>query len=110
MIIVLTGALLLLSTMYFLSAAFLAVQGGAALFPRRRERPVLPDHCPRLAVVIPAHNESLVIRKTIDSIRSHFPSGGRLLVVADNCTDGTAEVALAAGAEVTVRTDADRKG
>ena len=110
MIIVLTGALLLLSTMYFLSAAFLAVQGGAALFPRRRERPVLPDRCPRLAVVIPAHNESLVIRKTIDSIRSHFPSGGRLLVVADNCTDGTAETALAAGAEVTVRRDADRKG
>ncbi len=110
MITVLTGALVLLSTIYLLSAAFLAVQGGAALFAHRRARPAFGDRSPRLAIVIPAHNESLMIQKTINSVRSHLPPGGRLLVVADNCTDSTAEMALAAGAEVTVRRDADRKG
>jgi cellulose synthase/poly-beta-1,6-N-acetylglucosamine synthase-like glycosyltransferase len=110
MITVSTGALVLLSTMYFLSAIFLAAQCAAALFPHRRARHVLGDRCPRLAVVIPAHNESLMIQKTIDSVKAHLPWGGRLLVVADNCTDGTADVALAAGAEVAVRSDADRKG
>jgi cellulose synthase/poly-beta-1,6-N-acetylglucosamine synthase-like glycosyltransferase len=51
-----------------------------------------------------------MIEGTINSVKSHLPRGTRLLVIADNCTDGTAEVALAAGAEVTVRRDATRKG
>ena len=36
--------------------------------------------------------------------------GDRLLVVADNCTDHTAAVARAAGAEVLERRDAERRG
>jgi len=110
MITLFTSALAAVSTMYLLCAAFLDVQSGAALFPHRRVRSASGDRSPRLAVIIPAHNESLMIRKTIDSIRSHLPPGGRLLVVADNCTDSTAEMAMAAGAEVTVRQNSERKG
>jgi cellulose synthase/poly-beta-1,6-N-acetylglucosamine synthase-like glycosyltransferase len=37
-------------------------------------------------------------------------AGDRILVVADNCTDGTAAAAREAGAEVVERRDADRRG
>jgi cellulose synthase/poly-beta-1,6-N-acetylglucosamine synthase-like glycosyltransferase len=63
-----------------------------------------------VAVLIPAHNESLLIASTIRSIVSQLVKHDRLLVVADNCTDETAEIAAAEGAEVVVRTDAEHRG
>jgi len=65
---------------------------------------------PRVAVLIPAHNESAGIRATLDDIRAQIGSSDRLLVVADNCTDRTAVVAAAAGAEVVERHDLTRIG
>jgi cellulose synthase/poly-beta-1,6-N-acetylglucosamine synthase-like glycosyltransferase len=106
----LSSALVVLSTIFLLPAVLLVVQAGAALLPRHRSRPVFADSGPRLAIVVPAHNESRTIQGTINSVKSHLPPGARLVVVADNCTDSTAEVALAAGADVTIRRDADRKG
>ena len=56
----------------------------------------------RYAVMIAARNEQSVIKNLIDSIKSQdYPD--RLIdvfVVADNCTDKTAQTARAAGAEV----------
>ncbi|MGE4352787.1 MAG: glycosyltransferase family 2 protein [Oscillospiraceae bacterium] len=61
----------------------------------------------RYAVMIAARNEEQVIKNLIDSITAQdYPS--RLIdvfVVADNCTDGTAETARSAGAEVWERYD-----
>jgi cellulose synthase/poly-beta-1,6-N-acetylglucosamine synthase-like glycosyltransferase len=65
---------------------------------------------PRAAVLIPAHNEELVIEETVSSIIPALAAGDRILVVADNCNDQTAELAQRAGAEVIVRTDADHRG
>ncbi|NBS96299.1 MAG: glycosyl transferase, partial [Betaproteobacteria bacterium] len=42
---------------------------------------------------------------TLDSIRPQLIDSDRLLVVADNCSDATAVIALDAGAEVIERTD-----
>ena len=50
----------------------------------------------RIAVLVPAHNESAGIRPTLENIKTQLHKGDRLLVVADNCTDDTAIVALAA--------------
>ncbi len=61
----------------------------------------------RATVVIPAHNEEAGISATIDAIK---PSGCTILVVADNCTDATAVVARAAGAQVAERTDPTLRG
>jgi cellulose synthase/poly-beta-1,6-N-acetylglucosamine synthase-like glycosyltransferase len=65
---------------------------------------------PRAAVLIPAHNEQRVIEQTLGSIIPTLATGDRILVVADNCHDQTAELAQRAGAEVVVRTDADHRG
>jgi len=65
---------------------------------------------PRLAVLIPAHDEALGIRDTVRSLVPQLQNRDRLLVVADNCTDNTAAVASAAGAEVIVRTHHTERG
>jgi cellulose synthase/poly-beta-1,6-N-acetylglucosamine synthase-like glycosyltransferase len=60
-------------------------------------------------VLIPAHNEKLVIDRTVSTLRGQLQAGDLLLVVADNCEDETANVARAAGATVVERTDAIRR-
>ncbi|CAM5793385.1 glycosyltransferase family 2 protein [Rhizobacter fulvus] len=62
------------------------------------------------AVVMPAHDEAAGIGAAIRAVREQLGDADRLLVVADNCSDETAAIARAAGAEVTVRTDLQRRG
>ena len=63
-----------------------------------------------LTVLMPAHNESLVISQTIKSIFSQLTSQDQLLVVADNCTDDTATIARNLGATVLERSNLERRG
>jgi cellulose synthase/poly-beta-1,6-N-acetylglucosamine synthase-like glycosyltransferase len=65
---------------------------------------------PQVAVLIPAHNESSIIVATLNSIRPQLLLGDRLLVVADNCSDDTAALARAAGAEVVERSNVQQRG
>lgn len=64
----------------------------------------------RAVVVIPAHDEQAVIGATVTELMSMAGDGFAVLVVADNCSDGTATAAQSAGAEVVVRTDPERRG
>lgn len=78
----------------------------------------LPEHSsdtrerrrPRLAVLIPAHNEAGIIAATLGSVRAQLGPEDRVLVIADNCTDETAAIAQALGAEVAVRSDPLQRG
>jgi glycosyltransferase involved in cell wall biosynthesis len=66
----------------------------------------------RFDVIVPAHDEEALIGRVVGSLhRSDWPrSAFRIVVVADNCTDGTAAVARLAGAEVLERADANLRG
>lgn len=66
----------------------------------------------RLVVLVPAHDEAALIARCVASLRAQdYPADLlRVVVVADNCTDATAALAEAAGAEVLVRRDPDRRG
>lgn len=66
----------------------------------------------RFDVIIPAHNEEAGIAEAVSSVRAiDWPVDRfRAMVVADNCTDATAEVASRAGAEVLVRQNAELRG
>lgn len=55
---------------------------------------------PRVVVLIPAHNEAAVIGATIASLHRQTRQPYRVIVVADNCSDDTAELSLRHGAEV----------
>jgi cellulose synthase/poly-beta-1,6-N-acetylglucosamine synthase-like glycosyltransferase len=77
----------------------------------------LPDRRPRVAaarpacvVLVPAHDEAAGIARTVRSLLAEAAPGDRILVVADNCSDDTAAVARAAGAEVMERNDPGRRG
>ncbi len=78
----------------------------------RRPPPAVPIASPAVAVLIPAHNEETTLAATVASVlRSKYPADRlRVLVVADNCTDGTADIARRAGAGVVERFDDVRRG
>jgi cellulose synthase/poly-beta-1,6-N-acetylglucosamine synthase-like glycosyltransferase len=83
----------------------------AIALPRSRQASRSPSgRRPRVAVLVPAHNESSGLLPTLADIQSQLLPGDRLLVVADNCADDTAAVARARGAEVAERHDATRQG
>lgn len=75
-------------------------------------RPSDPESQLRLAVLVPAHDEEGGIETTLASLFScRYPAAARrVVVVADNCGDGTAALAAEAGAEVWERTDPEQRG
>jgi cellulose synthase/poly-beta-1,6-N-acetylglucosamine synthase-like glycosyltransferase len=92
-----------------LPVLILFLQVVSSLLPRRAAGMPL-GLCPRIAVVIPAHNEQFAIGKTLASVAGQLAAGDRLVVVADNCSDQTADLARAQGAEVAVRSDPFLRG
>jgi cellulose synthase/poly-beta-1,6-N-acetylglucosamine synthase-like glycosyltransferase len=70
-----------------------------------------PQHRrPRITVLVPAHNEAGGIARTLASVSPQLHAQDRILVVADNCSDDTAAVARAAGAQVVERFHATDRG
>jgi len=78
------------------------------------EMPLLPPSKRKLRfdVIVPAHNEESVIAAAVASLKSiEWPQDQfRVVVVADNCTDATVEIAAAAGAHVMQRRDLENRG
>jgi cellulose synthase/poly-beta-1,6-N-acetylglucosamine synthase-like glycosyltransferase len=105
----LTAILLVVLAFVLVPVSVLLLQVVCAAMPRR-PAPIPLAARPRLAVLVPAHNESSVIRETLDSVLPQLEPGDRLVVVADNCSDDTARVAAGAGAEVAERRDSSRRG
>ena len=105
-LLVIVASLLATSVMVFL------LEIVAAIALSRWQRPISPNVGVRqpVAVLVPAHNESLGLLPTLANIQAQLLPGDRLLVVADNCSDDTAAVATAAGAEVVERNDPDETG
>ncbi|MDB5799673.1 MAG: glycosyltransferase family protein [Rhodocyclales bacterium] len=87
----------------------LAVQVFSAMRPRAVQTAVDCDR-PRMSVLMPAHNESEGVRYPIALVLAQLRPGDRLLVIADNCTDDTAQIAREEGAEVVVRHDPAHRG
>src|ERR1700683_4785841 len=66
-----------------------------------RDRKGSDTNIAKLAVVVPAHNEAAVIVRCLRSIAMCAPPDSldtEIVVVADNCTDATAECARGANA------------
>lgn len=64
----------------------------------------------RIAILVPAHNESQNVRPTIACLLRQMRQGDRLVVVADNCSDDTAQLARDAGADVIERNQPELRG
>ncbi|MBK4989929.1 glycosyltransferase family 2 protein [Pseudomonas sp. S36] len=110
MISVLGGLLGVLALIALVPVLVLLLQVVLACLPARRQRPMAGGARPRVAVLVPAHDEASIIATTLASITPQLLAGDRLLVVADNCTDDTARLAGVAGAEVVERQDPRLRG
>lgn len=93
-----------------LAALVLFVEVAASFSTKRNFLHVANVIRPSIVVLVPAHNESRGLLPTLADIASQLSRSDRLLVVADNCSDDTAEIAEAAGAEVVERCDPERVG
>ena len=69
-----------------------------------------PDEPMRFLVLVPAHNEELVIGRCLEAIAAERRPGDLVMVVADRCTDATAGIARAHGAIVVERGPRDQPG
>ena len=91
--------------------AILAVQALASvLLPRGRQHTASAGATPPFVVLMPAHDEEAIIGASVAATLAALPPEGRLLVVADNCSDATAALARAAGAQVTERHNTSLRG
>ena len=93
------SAMLIYKTVYFLIGVFFT----------RKFKPAKKKH--KYAIVIAARNEEAVIGNLLDSIKKQdYPSDLiTTFVVADNCTDNTADIARKNGAICYERFDNERK-
>jgi 1,2-diacylglycerol 3-beta-glucosyltransferase len=84
----------------------------AALFARRPQLSGNAESALRLAVIVPAHDEELMLAMTLESLKAqNYPAERyEIVVVADNCTDRTADIARSLGANVLERANLSERG
>ncbi|MGP1719101.1 glycosyltransferase family 2 protein [Shewanella frigidimarina] len=70
----------------------------------------LPKDRSPCVILMPAHNEELVIQETIEALMTQLISDDRLIVIADNCTDRTVEICNKFSIEVIERHNKDKVG
>ncbi len=97
---------LLIAPLFFVAGVL-----GCGAFCYRRGRILKLEKQPHFLVFIPAHNEAENIAATVQSIQSaDYPSTlVDIVVIADNCTDRTGQVARDAGARTWERFDEQRR-
>lgn len=93
-----------------LCSAYLGVVTLAAVVPRSRSMGSSANRT--FAVLVPAHDEAAVIARTLDSFAALDYPADRFTVhvVADNCTDETAEIVRRSGFTVHDRDDIENPG
>ncbi|ERT07914.1 glycosyl transferase 2 family protein [Lyngbya aestuarii BL J] len=81
-----------------------------AVFPDLSKDSSLNNFQPRVTILIPAHNEELGIIATIKSLLPQLKNQDKIIVIADNCTDKTADIARQTGVTVLERQNPDQRG
>ncbi|GKV69061.1 N-acetylglucosaminyltransferase [Sporosarcina sp. NCCP-2716] len=88
--------LLFLTTALFLTLlTYYSLLTVAGLYNRLRRKPVPElDHYPSVDILIPAHNEGVVIRDTLEAMTALvYPGDLQIYVLNDNSSDETGEIA-----------------
>ena len=93
-----------------LPAGYLLMSTIASYFFKKEEP--INNQFLNIGVLIPAHNEEEGIKRTLENIlASDYPANRfEIFVIADNCTDSTAQSAREAGAQVFERFDELKRG
>ena len=102
--------LFLIAIGLLLPIAVLFLECSAAFFRSLRETSETAISRPPVAVLVPAHNEAIGISATLAALLPQLKTQDRLIVIADNCTDETAQIARSFGATAIERCDLDCLG
>lgn len=107
--------LVLTSSLLIISMLLLGECLAAWLPPIKRSATTASTAPPPSVILMPAHDEATVITETVMAIQHQlrqdpYLSQTELWVIADNCSDATAELARQAGAQVWERIDATARG
>lgn len=101
------AAIFTLTAVASCAVTFEAIAALMSISPRRRllgsYRPARPGTAAegdvRVTVLVPAHNEEFSLPVTLGALREQTRQPDRVIVVADNCTDRTVEIAREMGFE-----------
>lgn len=104
LVVLIDAVLALLAIPLLAACAYLLLM---SLCSAERLPPLRSSRRLRFDVIVPAHNEAAVIERCLASLRKlDWPTDRWwLMVVADNCNDDTAALAMAVGADVRERHD-----
>lgn len=93
--------------LYYFSTS---IYGVVEKFNRKSGRNYVP--LKKFAIFIPAHNEENVIANIVENLKHlNYPGDCYdVFVIADNCTDNTANIVEAGGANVLIRTNKEKRG
>ena len=105
----LTFALLFLTIIVLIPIVTFSLQCFLSLIPVGKNK-FEKDKLPRLAILIPSHNEEAIVSGILQDVKSQMQENDRAIVIADNCEDNTAAVAKSHGAEVFERFDQTDRG
>jgi len=110
---ILNSILFILQVVFWLIGIYYTITSVFGLIEKLRsknDKYYMPEK--RFAIFIPAHNEEIVISSIVENLKHvNYPEElYDVYVVADNCTDKTADAAAKAGAKVLVRFNQKDKG
>lgn len=106
--VVLSAPAFILSFLGFALSCWLALEVVGAFFHRREQNFEAPTQA--VAVIVPAHNEAGILEQCLRSIIPQLKEQDRVIVVADNCTDSTSDIARANDAECIERENQKLRG
>ncbi|MDA0267919.1 MAG: glycosyltransferase family 2 protein [Cyanobacteria bacterium] len=96
--------------LYGLLTLLLLVEVLVALLPESPLRLRDAEPKPTWRILVPAHNEAEIIEGTLSQLLLQVDHPRQIGVIADNCTDQTAELARQMGVQVWERQDDTRRG
>ena len=109
MIFFIHSVAIVLAAIVLVLSSFLLLEVAAAFLPARKSK-ASNKSIGKICVIVPAHNEADILTSTLVNIKKQLREDDQLIVVADNCTDSTAEVAQREGAKCLERNDATNRG
>jgi cellulose synthase/poly-beta-1,6-N-acetylglucosamine synthase-like glycosyltransferase len=109
-IIVIDVVLLIIALFLLVPITVFFIECCAALLPSHSQSWDVSLARPRIAVLVPAHNEAPGIGATLETLLPQLSEQDRLVVIADNCTDDTAAIARRQGATAIERIDLHLRG
>lgn len=107
---ILDGITIVVVTLLAIPIGVFCLEVLLAVLPGSRWKVSTRERRGKTVVLIPAHDEEQGIVATLRSAQSTLAECDEVVVVADNCTDRTAEVAREHGARVFERFDNQRRG